>query len=189
MLASTAISQSFNSRSSIEIKIQYQELEIQLSQLQKFEKVAPTTLNKEALITKDDRDPLDIVLRRVNALSDYITENKLADISSLKKEFDSLKEKAISTDVSNKDERFAIYEDLCDVRRKMMFSNSQINFQDILFIKRDLAPEPEMEGNHMCDQFFGFHAKKNGGLFILRNAFSNNPIAEDLLKDSRATEG
>lgn len=189
MLASTAISQSFNSRSSIEIKIQYQELEIQLSQLQKFEKVAPTTLNKEALITKDDRDPLDIVLRRVNALSDYITENKLADISSLKKEFDSLKEKAISTDVSNKDERFAIYEDLCDVRRKMMFSNSQINFQDILFIKRDLASEPEMEGNHMCDQFFGFHAKKNGGLFILRNAFSNNPIAEDLLKDSRATEG
>ena len=65
-------------------------------------------------------------------------------------------------------------------------------YGDILFIKRHYIPEPEKQGNHMCDQFFGFHARPGGGLFILKNAFAQDAGEQtlvDLLADATIQNG
>ncbi|UCF15579.1 MAG: PD40 domain-containing protein, partial [Phycisphaerales bacterium] len=59
---------------------------------------------------------------------------------------------------------------------------------------RQFLPEtrtwgPDMLGNHMCDQYFGFHAIPGGGLFILDNAFSGQPRIRNVLADSVVLNG
>ena len=181
--------QSSASTEDIELKLQYDQLKYQMTQPLKFKKVASTTYNEQSLITVEDADPLAIVLRRVNALMDYLTETGKADCSGFRKEVSALAAKANATPVDKVKERKNIYMDLCKVRRKIMFANSDINFKDILFIKREVNPRPEMEGNHMIDQFFGFHVTKHGGLFMLKNAFSANPVVEDVLKTATPDNG
>jgi len=75
------------------------------------------------------------------------------------------------------------------LRREALFANPLLDFQKILFIKRDFLPPHEKQGNHMCDQYFGFHARPGGGLFVLEDAFGNAPKARDLLADSTCTNG
>ncbi|MBI9016190.1 MAG: NPCBM/NEW2 domain-containing protein [Phycisphaerae bacterium] len=74
-------------------------------------------------------------------------------------------------------------------RRKVLFDNPLLDFNDILFIKREFLPGQEMLGNHMCDQYFGFNAIKGGGLYVLKDAFSDNPQAIDVLKESVCQNG
>jgi len=65
-------------------------------------------------------------------------------------------------------------------------AEAPIDFKDILFIKRQFLTGG---GNHMCDQYFGFHAVQGGGVFILENAFSDKPVVRDVLKDSLCKNG
>ena len=181
--------QSAVSGQDIELKKQYDQLKYQMQQPLKFKKVAGNTFNEQALVTSADRDPLDIVLRRVNALIDYLTESGKADCGKFRKEVGAIAAKAEATPVNNEKAREKLYTDLCKVRRSIMFANSDINFDDIMFIKREINPQPEMEGNHMIDQFFGFHVTKHGGVYMLKNAFSDNPAAVDVLKNSTVQNG
>ena len=75
------------------------------------------------------------------------------------------------------------------LRKKALFANPLLDFQKILFIKRDFMPPKEKQGNHMCDQYFGFHARPGGGLFVLEDAFGKEPMAHDLLAESTCANG
>lgn len=70
-------------------------------------------------------------------------------------------------------------------------SDPAIDFTDILFIKRERLPGAENLGNHMCDQYFGFHQIRHSdnGLYILENAFSENPTLRNVLENSYVENG
>lgn len=70
------------------------------------------------------------------------------------------------------------------------FSSNEFDFDDILFIKHEyLRATGHGDGCHMCDQYFGFNAEPGGGLFILKDAFSDNPTEINVLENSVCTNG
>ncbi len=147
--------------------------------------VKAQAMHPAATLLETDRDPLDVVTRRIFPLIEYL--RKLPGGPALTDEeaaLKSLDEKRQATDVENMDARKAIFADVTALRRKIMFQNPLIDFKSVLFIKRHFNPEPEMQGNHMCDQFFGFHGRTGGGLFVLENAFTDHPAAKDVLENS-----
>jgi hypothetical protein len=76
------------------------------------------------------------------------------------------------------------------LRRQVMLACPLLGFKDILFVKRDVNPPNEKQGNHMCDQYFGFHAQTEGtGLFILKNAFAEKPQVRNVLEKSVCANG
>ncbi|MBR5626602.1 MAG: NPCBM/NEW2 domain-containing protein, partial [Thermoguttaceae bacterium] len=138
--------------------------------------VAATAYNPEATIFTTDRDPLDVILRRTRALAENLEQS--CDEGTLDEQIaqlNNLAEKAETVAPENVQERIELFNQVHKLRRTIAFKNPLLDsFSDILFIKRHMNPEPEREGNHMCDQFFGFHAQPGGGLFILKNAFADN---------------
>ncbi|MGL4594038.1 MAG: NPCBM/NEW2 domain-containing protein [Thermoguttaceae bacterium] len=138
------------------------------------------TYRVESTFFPSDRDPVDIVLRRTRALLNHLrtlsTDEKGApDLIEEEKALDALdaknKEMEVTDDVANIESRHSLFAEATSLREKIALQNPLIDFDKILFIKRHFNPEPEKTGNHMCDQFFGFHARPGGGIFILEHAF------------------
>ena len=152
--------------------------------------VASEAVHPAATIQPTDRDPLDVLLRRTRTLCDYLRES--ADGEILADEGDqlaALEQKAADIPVENRSMREALFGEGVALRRKIAFSNPLLDFSDILFIKRHPCYPAEDRGNHMIDQFFGFHALPGGGLFLLKNAFGDAPEAVDLLQDAPVASG
>ncbi len=83
-----------------------------------------------------------------------------------------------------------VREKYMELRRTVMLGNPLLHSKDLLFIKRDVNPPNEKQGNHMCDQYFGFNAQTNGaGLFILKDAFSKSPTVVNLLENAVCENG
>ena len=144
----------------------------------------------ESTIHQTDRDPLDVVLRRTDALAEHLQKmpggpNLAAERSELKQ----LAERAERIDVEDAKARLEVFREVLKLRRKIAFSNPLLDFDRILFIKRHFNPDAETTGNHMCDQFFGFHARPGGGLFILEKPFSDRPAVTDVLENSVVEQG
>lgn len=152
--------------------------------------VKAEALNQAATLFDTDRDPLDMVLRRINPLIEKIkTLQNAPDLNQESAQLAKLQQDADSTPVAEIEKRKAIFAQVTDLRRRISLKNPLINFSDLLFIKRHYNPESEKEGNHMCDQFFGFHGREGGGLFVLKNAFSDKPQVIDLTKNLTVEQG
>lgn len=153
-------------------------------------RVAEEAYRPEALILDSDRDPVDIVLRRTEALLSHIEKMADApDLSDLRKRLARLKIRCTRVPVTQFEARQTLFDQVTAVRRQIAFSNPLVNFDRILFIKRHFNPEAEMTGNHMCDQYFGFNAIKGGGLFILEKPFSDRPVVQNVLENSVCETG
>lgn len=155
-------------------------------------KAANEVYRPEALFEKTDRDPLDIVLRRTRALLEHL--RKMDDGPKLleeEKKLDSLYDKNQTVPVEETESRKVLFAEAVALRKKIAFQNPLLDFDEILFIKRHFNPEPETQGNHMCDQFFGFHARAGGGVFVLKNAFSDPEKQElrNVLENSKISNG
>ena len=51
-----------------------------------------------------------------------------------------------------------------------MMANEVLDFSDLIFIERGIrTPGSEIDGDHMCDQYFGHNARLGGGMYILKN--------------------
>ncbi|MDR2168846.1 MAG: NPCBM/NEW2 domain-containing protein [Planctomycetaceae bacterium] len=128
-------------------------------------------LRPEATFLPNDKNPVDVVLRRTKALLEYL--KKLPNTPTLENETKKLEQLETSHNKPNLTEENSIklFAEIVALREKIALQNPLLDFSDILFIKRHYNPEPEKQGNHMVDQFFGFHAVSGGGLFVLENAF------------------
>jgi len=149
------------------------------------ERRANQALRSESTFFKTDNNPVDVVLRRTKALRTYLMslpdapdlETETAELVRLEKDYTS----------GNSDEKKLreFFAAITAVRDRIALKNPLIDFTDILFIKRHYNPEPERQGNHMVDQFFGFHAAPGGGMFILQNAFDpENRTIKNVLESS-----
>jgi hypothetical protein len=164
-----------------EAKRQFDDLAASIKNRAWFDKIAPQTFRPEALILKTDRDPLDVVLRRTAALLADLTAGG-TDLSVEAKELASLKTKATVKDAKA---RYALYEKVCLLRRRIAFAGPLLDFDKLLFIKRRDAGGPY----HMCDQYYGCNAKPGGGLYVLHDPFGKEPKLVDVLADSTVESG
>jgi hypothetical protein len=149
-----------------------------------YERLAKEVFRKPALLFLEDRDPVDVALRRTAALLDDIKKMKDApDLSKQAGELAKFKTQAVDVPVTDEAARRKLFDEVRKVRRQIAFSNPLIDFDKIAF-----ATHHKTHG-HMCDQYFGFHAKKGGSIFVLENAFSDKPVARDLLKGEKIQNG
>jgi hypothetical protein len=179
-----------------------------LQRSQHFAHVAPETFHPAALIDKQDRDPTDVVLRRTEALlTDLQGMTAAGHLASLAAELAALRTVGETLDPTERAARYALFEQVCELRRRIAFANPLLDFDQLLFIKRHRATF-----DHMCDQYYGINANPGGelhlrvpegvqqanetvtdfpgsGLFILEDPFGPNPIARNVLADSTVQRG
>ena len=150
----------------------------------------PQTFRSDALVFPSDRDPVDVTLRRTEALLARLQEmpgtRRLAAEAA---ELERLKDESRRTDLARTDDRRALFDKANALGRRIALANPLLNFDRILFAKKHFLPGSEGQGNHMCDQYFGFHALREGGIFILENPFGDRPTARDLLAGSVCENG
>ena len=170
-----------------ELNRQYASLEKDLKRAKAINQWADQTLNETALFHPDDRDPLDVVVRRTNALLKDLLATTGGTASVLKQNAQLLQEltaQSLSTTLKDKEKRRDLYTDVCLLRREIAFSNPLLDFDSILFLKRHRATF-----NHMCDQYYGVNQRPGGGLFSLNNPFSDQATVNDILSNSVVTKG
>ena len=150
------------------------------------DRIAAQAFDKQALILKSDRDPLDVVLRRTAALLADLTAAKDApDLAKEANELQALGTTAGNTPPTDGAARGALFDKACKLRRRIAFANPLLNFDRLLFIKRHDPGGPF----HMCDQYYGCNARPGGGLFVLSDPFGPEPRATDLLAGSLVESG
>ena len=137
---------------------------------------------QESMLLPTDRDPADVVIRRVRALWEDLSQQKNANVEKFEAPLLEL-EKAIKTTLVGATEaRKKLYLDACALRRQIAFSNPLLDFDRIVFIKHKKNPRSELGGDHMAGQYYGIHATKGEGLFVLENAFGKEPVARDVIR-------
>jgi len=168
-----------------ELVRQYEALNRDLTRRSTFAQVADETFRREALILDTDRDPTDVVLRRTAALlADIQTMPTAPDLSGAAAELEGLQTAANALDVSEVLLRYELFEKVCKLRRQIAFSNPLFDFDEIAFIKRRGALM-----SHMVDQFYGMTAHPGGGLYVLSDAFGDEPKVRDVLADAVVQRG
>jgi len=136
-----------------------------------------------SLILPEDRDPLDVVVRRGLAMSP--TGGR----------FERFKAMVTNIPVDNVARRFEVFRDVCDVRRGTMLNSvySPLNdgVKEYLFVKRHRAGF-----DHMCDQYYGTNQRPGGGLYVLnietgevRNLLENSVVESGRLKGTKLDKG
>ncbi|MBL7648986.1 MAG: PD40 domain-containing protein [Candidatus Hydrogenedentes bacterium] len=167
-----------------EADLQYELLLQNLGRREAIAALGPQVLHTAALIQATDRDPLDIVLRRTDALLSDLIANPTPELPALKDRLDALVLRAASVPVESLEARRALYYEACQLRRTIAFSNPLLDFDNLLFLKRHRATF-----NHMCDQYYGVNARPGGGLFKLAAPFDNTSAATDILSASVVESG
>jgi hypothetical protein len=172
-----------------------QETEIEYAYLQKqiefYEKndmppaLIEQSLNNQALIHKSDRDPLDILLRRTNALLSHLQNlNGAPDVQKQARALAMLKNKADNISPKDTSLRKGLFSQLISLRRQIAFKNPLLDFDSLIFLTHHKA-----RYDHMCDQYFGFHANPGGGLYVIDDLFSDTPHVRNILENATVGNG
>ncbi|MGB2822174.1 MAG: NPCBM/NEW2 domain-containing protein, partial [Phycisphaerae bacterium] len=155
-----------------------------------WQRMAPETFHPASLIHETDRDAADVILRRTAVLLGHIRKMPGApDLSPEKQELGRLRAESDEIDTNDFEAREKLFDRVTKLRRRIALGNPLLDFDKILFIKKHFLPPSEGQGNHMCDQYFGFHAIRDGGLFVLENAFSEKPTLRNILENSVCENG
>ena len=148
-------------------------------------RLAIEALDAQALIQQQDADPLDVVLRRTDALIQYFKEKNMCSSSvsaGFRAHLDILKDAAKSNPAS--DARKNIFMEACALRRSVAFSNPLINFDDIVCMLEQPGNRRIMEqARAECPGH-----SKGGGPFVIRN-FKTQVNIESLLQGVQASSG
>ncbi len=186
-------------------KAQYLQIKEQIGGRGRYRFPAEQVLNAQAMILDSDTTPLDVGLRRVEALLEKLNtmpgtpnlrevEKKLADIKGriLNKKTGAADPGGASSD------DLELYLQLRSVARQAILSNPLLNFDDLLFVARGVLNDSERgkseyNGDHFCDQYYGHNGRKGGGLYILKNYKSDTPelinVVEGLTVPSGTNRG
>ena len=150
--------------------------------------------NRQAAILPEDRDPLDIMLRRTRALFEDLSGQ--VDLVTPGRRLIALEAEARLLPADDAEARLACFYAALALRKEIAFANPLLKrITRILFITREALPPDELNsGVHMCDQYFGFHATLHGttqgnGLYVLEEPWSERPRVNNLLENARIEAG
>jgi len=125
------------------------------------------------------------VLRQTAALLAHLeTERAAGSLARQRRRLRSLQAESSRTPPGQAERRYELYTAACRLRRDVALKNPLLDFDGILFVKRHRS-----KADHMCDQYFGFHAKPGGGVYILHDPFGPEPKLRDVLADSVVAGG
>ncbi|MSU61083.1 MAG: hypothetical protein EXS31_01600 [Pedosphaera sp.] len=168
-----------------ELEWQYASLLNELRERDKISALSNQTFRTEALILPADRDPADVVARRVAALLADLKRSLVArDVVAWEEQLNALRIELTGVTTEDIERRFGLFKRLCGLRREIAFANPLLDFHEIVFVKRHRSLF-----NHMCDQYYGITAQPGGGLHVLADPFSSNPTVRDVLADPVVTNG
>ncbi len=165
--------------------------------------------NKQAGLERSDEDPVTVILRRTEALlADVKKMGPTKDLAPLEAKLEALKKEIAAAPkaewdkgkllmpgnkdveekngkiVKNKDVRFPLFEKVYMLQREIAFANPLLDFDKILFIKRNPPAYA-----HMVDQYLGITQHPGGGLYVLDGAFTDTVQVRDVLADSTVENG
>ncbi|MFV1967819.1 MAG: hypothetical protein ACC628_20505 [Pirellulaceae bacterium] len=117
---------------------EYGELLRQIDRLKQSDKnlrmrLKSEALDQQALILPEDRDPLDVVLRRTNALVQYFKQRgqlSSPGLSNIEKQMSELD--AVAQSTAQAESRKTLFRQACELRRRIAFSNPLLDFDDIV---------------------------------------------------------
>jgi len=156
----------------------------------RWQAVAGQVLRPEALILAADHDAADVVLRRTEALLAHLQAAPGApDLAVPAARLARLRDEASRVPVAEAEARRRLFGEVVVVRRAIALANPLLNFDRLLFVKRHFLPGRLLQGDHMCDQFFGFHAVAGGGLYVLERPFGPDPVVRDVLAGAVCENG
>jgi len=141
--------------------------------------------DRNALTWNTDKTPLDVQIRRTEALIENLNSLPGApDLAELTKKLNEIKRTAADLP---RDKAIDTYMALRKITRTAALSNPLLDFDDIVFVARgvrnDVAKSKrEYDGDHFCDQYYGHNGRPEGNLYILRNFKSDNPELIDVVK-------
>ncbi len=151
----------------------------------KMARAAQQAYRDEATILPGDRDPADVVVRRVGALLGHMKKRyPRFDGQDLARELIALRKRLEAASIDDAEARLALYHDACRLRRRVMFAHPKADFDRVLFIKKHFS-----RASHMCDQYFGKNARGGGGLYVLEDPFGPSPRIRDVLAGSVVEKG
>ena len=162
-------------------KVQWDAMSAQLSQRAVLEPLQKQAFNPEATLLATDKDPLDICIRRVNAL--------LADLQAKlspeagKRWSERLGKLKTQCTGCPAEQRYSLYRELCALRREIAFANPLLNFDRLIAVSRRFS------GGHMNDQFFGYCQKAGGGVVEITQPFGAEVRSRDLLAGAKVADG
>jgi len=153
-------------------------------------------LDDNALIWDTDRDPTDVVLRRTESmLADLSKSNNKTNIDLLNIRLNTLKQiqesryRGLKKTVSTTFEGDSLYLVAQALNREVMLANAALDFTDLIFIERGiLTPGSEIDGDHMCDQYYGHNGRTGGGMFILKN-YATSPQKVNIMTGVTVPDG
>lgn len=163
------------------------------SMVPNYQPPANEVVNAESLIQSSDRDPLDVLVRRTRAL--YADLKDQVDLTAEGRELDEFVRIAAGP-ANDADLREMQFRKLMRLRKRIAWKNPLVQtIKKLLFVTREPSPLQELNwGTHICDQFFGFHARakessRGDGLWVLENPFSDEMTLVDLLADKVVEKG
>jgi hypothetical protein len=173
---------------------QYRRIEKRIADGAKNQPTGSEMLDRNALILKTDRDPLDVAIRRTRALLGYLKAMPgVKDGGELEREFDRIVQRSVAmraTQTGLSDQvGTGLYAEVRNLGRRAAFSNPLLSFDDVLFVERKCVGEDNFSGGHMTTASFGHTQIYGGGLYIARNIKSGNPVIVNVLKDSVIENG
>jgi hypothetical protein len=126
-----------------------------------------------------------VVLRRTQALLENLAamtpapdlREETADLAGLMS-----RRQLEASSVDGEAEEF--FAGACALRRRIAFKNPLLDFDKIVFLTHHRA-----RYEHMVDQYYGFHAEPEGGVYVLENPFSETPVVRELLKGTSVSNG
>ena len=176
-----------------------------------FAHVERETHRRDALILPEDRDPVDVVLRRTaRLLADIVGRGKprydLSDVEpqlrALKAESDrtppQMREEVVRAavdghkhaDVANRAERLAIFQKVCQLRRRIAFANPLLDFDDILFsIGGGTIDVRRMYHGYRLSSVGPGWRNAPDGIFVLHDAFGPRPAVRNVLAGRTVADG
>jgi hypothetical protein len=143
-------------------------------------------VNKEAVPSSADRDPVDVVVRRTAALLARVRALPGAgDFGAQADALARVAEENARVPVADTAARKELFVRVCALRRGVALRNPLLAGIDrLLFVARHLS-----RYDHMCDQFYGHAAVPGGGLVVLERPFADDSRARDLLADAVCETG
>jgi len=147
-------------------------------------------LNLQSTILDTDKTPVDVGLRRIEALlEEFRSMPNGPDLRAIEKTIQEIKAKR-ETGADD----LELYLQLRAAARPVILANPLLNFKDLLFVSRGVLNDgeggkSEYNGDHFCDQYYGHNGRKGGGLFIVRNVKSDAPKVIDVVAGLKVPSG
>ena len=169
---------------------EYQELVGQIGRLQNWsgvprERLRAEALDPQALTLPDDKDPLDVVVRRTGALLQHFEKEAGLAPSLLAKFSTRLKQLASSTEsTSDAGARKALFFEVCRLRREIAMANPLLDFEHIVCMLEQPGNARIIEQARAC---FPGHSK-GGGPIVIRD-FKSQAMIERPLAGVPVTSG